>query len=77
MLLGPNTAVTPAVQTDIGPALLFWTGSYPIGVHRSDDFCIANLCLGTKHIEHIGGVYTVIYGKLWKIDVGLMLWTSM
>ena len=43
----------------------------------SGDFYIANLCLGTKHIEHIGGVYMMIYGKLWKIDVGLLLWTSM
>ena len=43
----------------------------------SDDFYIANLCLGTSHIRHIGGVYTVTYGKLGKIDVGLMLWTSM
>ena len=43
----------------------------------SDDFYIANLCVGTRHIEHIGGVYMVIYGKLGKIDVGLMLWTLM
>ena len=49
----------------------------PQTILSSDDFYIANLCLGTRHIEHIGGVYMVIYGKLGKIFVGLMLCTPL
>ena len=57
--------------------MLPWVTIQPKTRLISDDFYIANLCPGTRHMGHIGGVYTVTYGKLGKIDVGLMLWTLM
>ena len=44
---------------------------------NSIDLYIANLCPGIWCIGQIGGVYTMIYGKLGKIVVGFMLCTHI